>query len=74
MLLLCGFAVDFNFFTANPQKFAVRNRSLNPQIKTLSPRFVEVPSTGGSVCITRSFIISGYVDLQDQQNVAYTLK
>ena len=50
MLLLCVFTVDYNFFTANPQMFAVRNRFTNLQIKTLSPqftdRFVEVPSTG----------------------------
>ena len=54
MLLICGFAVDFNFFTANPQMFAVRNRFANPQTKTLSPQlricgladqFAEVPST-----------------------------
>ena len=29
MLLLWGFAVDFNFFAANPQMFAVRNRFAN---------------------------------------------
>ena len=49
MLLLCGFAVDFNFFTANPQMVAVRNRFANLRIKTLNPqfadRFAEVPST-----------------------------
>ena len=39
MLLICGFAVDFNFFTANPQMFAARNRFANPQTKTLSPQF-----------------------------------
>ena len=37
MLLICGLAVEFNFFSANPQMFAVRNRFANPQIKTLSP-------------------------------------
>ena len=33
------------FFTANPQMFAERNRFANPEIKTLSPKFAEVPST-----------------------------
>ena len=49
MLLICGFAVDFNFFTANPQMFAVRNRFANPQTKTLSPQFVDL-RTCGPVC------------------------
>ena len=49
MLLICGFAVDFNFFTANPQMFAVRNRSANPQTKTLSPQFADL-RTCGPVC------------------------
>ena len=31
MLLICGFAVDFNFLNANPQLFAVKNRFANPQ-------------------------------------------
>ena len=31
MLLICGFAVDYNFFTANPQMFAVGNRLANSQ-------------------------------------------
>ena len=34
MLLLCGFAVDFNFFTANPLMFAVRNRFANQNLKS----------------------------------------
>ena len=42
MLLVCGFAVDFNFFTADPQMFAVRNRFANPQTKTLSPQFADL--------------------------------
>ena len=46
MLLLCGFAVDFNFL---PQMFAVRNRLANPQIKTLSPQFVDL-LTCGPIC------------------------
>ena len=33
MLLLCGFAVNFNFL---PRLLAVKNRFPNPQIKTLS--------------------------------------
>ena len=42
MLLICEFAVDFNFFTANPQMFAVKNRFANPQTKTLSPQFADL--------------------------------
>ena len=42
MLLICGFAVDFNFFTANPKMFAVRNRFANPQTKTISPQFADL--------------------------------
>ena len=37
MLLICGFAVDFNFFTANPQT------------KILSPQFADL-RTCGPVC------------------------
>ena len=48
-LLICRFAVDFNFFTANPQKFAVRNRFSNPQTKTLSPQFADL-RTGLRMC------------------------
>ena len=36
----------FQFSLANPQMFALRNRFANPQTKTLSPQFGEVPSTG----------------------------
>ena len=39
MLLICG---RFQFFTANPQMFAVRNRFANPQTKTLSPQFADL--------------------------------
>ena len=42
MLLISRFAVDFNFFTANPQIFAVRNRFANSQTKTLSPQFADL--------------------------------
>ena len=49
MLLICGFAVDFNFFTTNPQMFAVRNWFANPQTKTLSPQFADL-RTCGPVC------------------------
>ena len=38
----CWFAVDFNFFTANPQMFAVRNRFANLQTKILSPQFADL--------------------------------
>ena len=31
ILLICGFAVDFNFFTANPRMVAERNQFPNPQ-------------------------------------------
>ena len=53
MLLICELAVDFNFFTVNPQKFAVRkpvhksaNQNLESAICGLADRFAEVPSTG----------------------------
>ena len=49
MLLIWGFAVDFNFFTANPQMFAARNRFANPQTKTLSPQFADL-QTGLRKC------------------------
>ena len=41
MLLICGLAVDFNFFSANPQMFAVRIRFANPQTYTLSQQFAD---------------------------------
>ena len=42
MLLICEFAVDFNFFTANPQMLAERNRFANPQTKTWSSQFSDL--------------------------------
>ena len=32
----------FQFFTANPQMFALRNRFANPHIKTMSPKFADL--------------------------------
>ena len=46
MLLICGFEVDFSFFTTNPQMFAVRDRFANPQTKSLSRNL----RTCGPVC------------------------
>ena len=45
-LRICG---RFQFFTANLQVFAVRNRFANPQIKTLSSQFAEL-RTCGPIC------------------------
>ena len=49
MLLICGFAVDFNFFTANVcGKKSVRksaNQNLKSAICGFADRFAEVPST-----------------------------
>ena len=42
MLLICGFEVDFNFFTANLQMVAVKKRFANPQTETLSPQFADL--------------------------------
>ena len=62
MLLICGFAVNFNFFTANPQMFAVRNRFANPQTKTLSPQFADL-RTGLRKC--PALVITKHSGVQD---------
>ena len=54
MLLIYGFEVDFNFFTAYPQMFAVRNRFANPQTKTLSPQLADL-RTGLRKCPAQLF-------------------
>ena len=41
-LLLCGFAVNFSFFTANPQILAVRNLVRKSTNKNGSPQFADL--------------------------------